>query len=232
MEFSRFLIGAHRGLRLRYPDNTAAGILAAGEVADFVEIDVRAAADGTLVLSHDPVIAGSTVADSRWQQLTGLDLGAGQPPAMLDDVLDIGVPLNIEIKHDPDEPGFDPTYRFAYETAERARPFDVLTSFHWPTMHAVKQRFPDLATGLLLDVTGCLKDVLREAPRHGHTVVAVHWSHLDDDEKLARVVDSGLQVVVWTVNDLDTARRLQSGGVSAIITDDPERLIPELRSNP
>ena len=98
-------------------------------------------------------------------------------------------------------------------------------------MHAIKRRFPDLTTGLLLDVTGCLKDMLREAPRHGHTVAAVHWSHVDDDARLARVVDSGLQVVVWTVNDLDMAVDLRDGGVSAIITDDPERLVPALRSD-
>ena len=112
MDSSRFLIGAHRGLRLEYPDNTAAGILAAGDVADFVETDVRAAADGTLVLAHDPTLAGVTVADARWEELAALDLGDGHPPATLDDVLGLGVPLNIEIKHDPDQPGFDPTFRF------------------------------------------------------------------------------------------------------------------------
>jgi glycerophosphoryl diester phosphodiesterase len=46
-----------------------------------------------------------------------------------------------------------------------------------------------------------------------------------DDAALAEITARGLSVVVWTVNDSGSIRRLLEFGVAAIITDFPERAV-------
>lgn len=77
----RTLIGGHRGANAVAPENTFAGFEAARMAGvDYVETDVRAAADGTLVLIHDDDLGRTTdgsgaVADRRPDELAGLDAG-------------------------------------------------------------------------------------------------------------------------------------------------------------
>jgi glycerophosphoryl diester phosphodiesterase len=42
--------------------------------------------------------------------------------------------------------------------------------------------------------------------------------------------DAGLEVMVWTVNDIGIAQRLADGGVDAMCTDDPAALLAGLRA--
>src|SRR5256714_6479798 len=54
-----FLRIAHRGIPGRAPENSLRGFMLAMTLgADMVETDVRASADGALVLAHDDVLAG------------------------------------------------------------------------------------------------------------------------------------------------------------------------------
>lgn len=222
------LVVGHRGLRLEYPDNTKEGILAAAAVCDMVEFDVRRTRDGVAILAHDPDLGGTAISDLDWPTVAAFDLGGGLHPARLDDVLDGagGVPFNFEIKNSPGSPGFDETFGFAQQVAGRASKRDLVTSFHWPTVDAVHAAYPCLSTGLLIDLDGSLEDAERWAIRSGHGVVAPHWSLLGDQPAAAmsNLIEAGLQVVVWTVNDGEFARRLAAGGALAIITDDPARI--------
>ena len=220
------LIVGHRGLRLEYPDNTKEGILAAAAVCDMVEIDVRRTRDGVAVLAHDPDIGGTAIVDLDWSTVTDFDLGGGLHPARLDDVLDASTPFNFEIKNSPGSPDFDQTFGFAREVAGRASQRDLVTSFHWPTVDAVRAAHPHLSTGLLVDPDGSLEEAALWASRSGHGVIAPHWSLLGDQPGTAigGLNEEGLQVVVWTVNDGEFARRLTAGGALAIITDDPVRI--------
>lgn len=235
MDLSGISVGAHRGMRLDYPDNTIAGIVAAIGVADLAETDLRRTSDGIAVLSHDHEIAGHVVIETDWETLAGIDLGDGHRPARFDELLQaIGAfPIDIEIKNDPDEPDFDPGFSFAIEVTSLARPQDVVTSFHWPTMDAVKRAHPSLRTGLLVEPEGSLDQAVRRAVDGGHAIVAPHWGLLGDDPRapVARLEERGLEVVAWTVDDEDRARLLAGAGVSVIISDDPRRIIEALRRN-
>jgi glycerophosphoryl diester phosphodiesterase len=235
MDFSGISVGAHRGMRLEYPDNTIAGIRAAIGVADLAETDVRRTADGVAVLSHNPEIAGHVVIETEWSTLAGIDLGSGYRPARFDELLStIGAfPLDIEIKNDPEEPDFDAASAFAIEVTSMARPQDVVTSFHWPTVDAVKRAHPSLRTGLLIGPDGSLDAAARRAVEGGHAIVAPHWWLLGADPRgpVYRLNEQGLEVVVWTVDDEDRARLLAAAGVSVVVTDDPHRIIDALRRN-
>lgn len=214
-----------------YPDNVLEGIAKAGSVGTRVEIDVRHSRDGVLVLSHDPDLAGLPVHQTDWAQFAGVDLGGGHHPATLEQALalDPAVPLNIEIKNSPFDPGFEEDLAIAESVAERARANDVISSFHWPTVDRVRELRPELPTGLLFEASVPFAQAIDHAIEGGHLSIVPHWP-LIDEQLMEAANSAGLSVVTWTVNDEHVARRLDAIGVSAIITNDPGAMIRALRT--
>jgi glycerophosphoryl diester phosphodiesterase len=225
MFFSVSAVWGHRGWPSRYPDNVEAGIRAAAEVAGGVEIDIRRSADGHLVLSHDPDIEGAVVADHPWSTLSVIDL-SGHRPTLLEAVLDVDVPLDLEVKNDPSEPGFEADHRLARDVADQARPGDMVTSFWWPSVDAVRSSHPHVSTGLLFEapIDGLL--AVRHAVDRGHHCIAPQHG-LVDETLMQAAGKEGITVVTWTVDDGAEAMRLDRLGVDAIITNRPGELIAE-----
>jgi glycerophosphoryl diester phosphodiesterase len=226
------VVVGHRGCPSQFPDNTLAGFLAASAVAGSVETDVRRCADGKLVLSHDPELAGLGVAAHPWSVLSELDVGDGHRPALLDEAI-AAIPetsFQFEIKNMPHEPGFEPDHRLALEAAERARPEDIVTSFNWQTLAAVREAFPDVATGVLVDRHGEIGLAIDECLGVGHPalVPSVFLPTLG----LIRALEAGLAVYPWVVDDPERVIELAGLGVSGIITDDPAGVAAALRSHP
>ncbi len=63
---------AHRGASWEYPENTLPAFERAIELgADFVELDVHAAADGSLVVCHDPPRGGEPRLEEALELLRG-----------------------------------------------------------------------------------------------------------------------------------------------------------------
>lgn len=211
----------HRGWPSRFPDNTLAGFLAAATVADTVETDIRRSGDGKLVLSHDPSVNGLVVADTAWSVLAELDLGEGNRPALLDEAVAAipGTGFQFEVKNLPHEPGFEPDHRIALDTAERARPGDMVTSFNWVTLARVRSVFPEVATGVLVGASGDIDQAIDQCLRTGH--VAVLPSIQLPAPGLTRALAAGLEVYPWVVDDLGLLDELADLGVSGIISDDP-----------
>ena len=222
----------HRGWPSRFPDNTLAGFLAAASVANAVETDVRRSSDGKLVLSHDPELGGLGVSDHPWSVLGELDLGDGHRPALLDEAIAAipGTSFQFEIKNMPHEPGFEPDHRLALEAAERARPGDIVTSFNWETLAAVRRVFPDVATGVLIGGRGDIDVAIDECFDVGHPALVP--SAFLPTLGLARAVESGLAVYPWVVDDPERVIELAGLGVSGIITDDPAVVASALRRDP
>jgi len=218
-----FSVIGHRGWPTRFPDNTLSGFQAAATVADAIEVDVRRCADGNLVLSHDPDLAGFQVSAHDWAFLGELDLGGGHHPALLDEALGAvpDTPLMLEVKNLPHEPGYEPDHRIGHEAASRARPGDVVTSFHWPTVDAVRRQFPDVATGLIVGELADLAQAVEHCFDVGHSAVVPDFRLLRTEEGRRLAGEIGLDIYVWTVNDPAQAAELAAMGVSGIITDDP-----------
>ncbi len=225
------LIIGHRGLPLEYPDNSLPGIVAAGSICGMVEVDVRRSVDGVLMLSHDPVLGDMVIAETPWELLRRVDLGGGVSPPDLESVLEAcPVPLNLEIKHHPWEPGFDNTYGFPIDVAGRARPNDLITSFHLGTVAAVLAAEPELRTGFIVPEQGALGAAIEDAVSEGHAVVGAHWSLLVDntEAKVLEAHESGVELIAWTVDDPDLGSLLAAAGVSGIVSNDPIGLIAHL----
>lgn len=214
-------IVAHRGWPARFPDNVLAGFLAVSDAADAVELDVRRSGDGKLILAHDPEIASHVVATTSSAALVELDVGDGHHPALLDEVLAAlpDLPVQLEVKNLPFQPGYEPDQRLALEVAERARPGDMVTSFNPMTVDAVRRVFPQVRTGLALGAGGDLAEAVTTCRRAGHVAVIPAEALIDRAPNL-----EDLEIYPWIVNDPIRAGELAELGVSGIITDDAPRL--------
>jgi glycerophosphoryl diester phosphodiesterase len=202
--------------------------MAAAMVADGVELDVRRSSDGKLVLSHNADLAGLPVRDTPWSTLAEVDLGDGHHPALLDEVIAAlpGTPIQLEVKNLPIDAGFEPDHRIALETADRARPGDMVTCFNTETLAAVRRTFPDVATGLIVNAPFALDEAVKQCLDAGHKALVPNHSLVTGP------LSPEVEIYPWTVNDVPRARELAESGVTGIITDDPGRIAASLRSDP
>lgn len=223
-----FTVIGHRGWPARFPENTLSGFLAAATVSDGVELDIRRSADGKLVLAHDPSVGDLPVWSTPWSELAELDVGDGHHPALLDEVLAAlpSIPVQLEVKNWPTDPGYEPDHRIALEVAERARPDDLVTGFNADSLAAVRRVFPDVPTGLAVSAFVSLDEAVKHCLEGGHAALIPALSLITKELNL------DLAVFPWTVNEPEQARKLVEFGVTGIITDDPALMSTSLRSDP
>jgi len=231
-------IWAHRGSRLRAPENTMQAFeLAVAEGADGIELDVHLTSDGHLVVRHDPTVTlldGSTVLirDLTLDQLQGVDVrgahegshacGALRVPELAE-VLDLLAPtsltLNVEIKnghvlYQGIEAAVIASHR-ASGMAERI----VYSSFNHVTLVDLSEREPSVSIAPLYEEA--LFEPWDYARRMGAQAAHSHYLALG----LAGMIDgfaaAGMAVRAWTVNTDADMRALIGAGIDAIITDDP-----------
>lgn len=207
--------------------------LAADQGADGVELDVRRTADGELVVYHDPVVPGLGPIASA--SLAEVRQHARDAPSFAEAMeASAGMLVNVEIKADPGEPGFDPEYRAADDVAEWVAAHDahdrvIVSSFNPLAVLRVRAEHPAVVTGLLmapgsLGETVDVIDGIDVAQRGGHRALHPAGSQLAG-EMAARAAfyarAQGLALVVWTVDDPTEIRRLAAAGIGGIITNDP-----------
>lgn len=214
---------AHRGASFDHPENTLDAFRGAStQLADGVELDVRATADGALVICHDPLLPdGRVIAESA-----APDLPPGVPT--LDQALDAcgSMLVNVEIKHGEQEPGFDRDRRLADSVVallgRRDAPPVLVSSFDVGIIDRVRRLRPEIPTGLLVvsPHEPSPSAGIEIALDGGHT--ALHPFDLFVDEALvARCAEVGLALNVWTVDRPDRIVELARWGVDAIITNRP-----------
>ncbi|MFN8039912.1 MAG: glycerophosphodiester phosphodiesterase [Acidimicrobiales bacterium] len=215
---------AHRGASRAFPENTVEAFRGAVTLgADGIELDVRRCADGTLAVHHDPTPAdgGPPLAER-----TAETLPAEVPT--LATALAASEPLwvNVEIKSDPAEPGFDPAYAVAGEVAAvlaaaGAPERFLVSSFDPGAIAAHRAVDPSIPTGLLVFHLADLARTVARAAEAGH--VALHpFDPLVDAALVDAAHAAGLAVNVWTVDDPARMVELAALGVDAIITNVPD----------
>jgi glycerophosphoryl diester phosphodiesterase len=215
---------AHRGSpdpEAGVAENTLAAFSRARSLgADGVELDVRLAADGTMVVHHDPELPGlGPVADLEASRLPGA-------VPTLADALDScsGMIVNIEVKNLPGEPGFDPDDRLAREVAalvqRTGRSTGVVVSSFWPpALEVIHREAPGIPTGLLVPSWFDPADLVAAARLRSCT--AVHPpAGMVTGPLVEEAHAAGLAVAAWTVNDRTLVETLAELGVDTVITDD------------
>ncbi|HEY7916657.1 MAG TPA: glycerophosphodiester phosphodiesterase [Acidimicrobiales bacterium] len=188
--------------------------------ADGVELDVRSTADGAMAVHHDPVVPGVGAVG----EMGATDLPEFVP--MLSDALSAcrGMTVNVEIKNLPWEPGFDPGERLAERVADlvvsTGRASEVVVSSFWlPTLVAVRQARPEVATGLLVASRLDPAEATDTAVERGLGALHPHIG-LVGAPLVERAHRAGLAVAAWTVNDQEQLERAKALAVDTVITDD------------
>jgi glycerophosphoryl diester phosphodiesterase len=228
---------AHRGGGVAGAENTLVAFAQAAERGyRYLETDVRATADGVAVVFHDATLSRildrpGAVAKLTWADLATIRVNGAAVVPPLTDLLDAlpGHRFNIDIKSDG---AVDPTIEAIWRTAARDRV--LLASFSDKRIRWVRRVCgPRQATSL------GLREVarLRLGSLHGRALagfvpgvpavqlpIRVGGVRLLDRRLVAHAHRLGMQVHVWTVNDIADMHELLDLGVDGIMTDHIETL--------
>jgi glycerophosphoryl diester phosphodiesterase len=196
------LVIAHRGACWDAPENSLEAFeLAIDQGADYVEFDVRAAPDGTLVLCHDPLPdpapVGLCTLEEALQALRGR----------------VGLAVEIKAEH-----AAAPTMHALRKQRINTDALMIL-SFQIRTLETARRLAPDVRMVLNLG--------LHPDPTAGGR----YWGVGFDDSvarpgSLRRARSLGLATLVFTVNEPSRMRELAALGVDGIFSDRP-RLLQE-----
>ncbi len=245
----RVEIIAHRGASYDAPENTLPAISLAWERnVDAVEIDIRLTADNAIVALHDPDLkrlAGidRPLAECTLAETQTMDLGtwkgtewAGTRIATLDQILPLipdGKRMFIEIKCGPEIiPPLADHIRAAGVAAEKI----AFICFHPEPLLAAKVRMPEHQVYLLASLPGndagatedeALLTLAGKVKNAGFDGIDIYAEQVSC-EPVRQVMQSGLQVYAWTVNDPDRAQALIDMGIQGITTDRPAWLRQKL----
>ena len=252
----RPVVYAHRGGALLWPGNTIFAFdeaLKAG--ADVLEMDVRATSDGALVVIHNRTVDETTngsgpVSRYKLKALQELDAGyrfgpdkfphrgKGLEIPTLEEVFkrykDQDVCMNIEIKQ------IMPSIVDQFcELVEKHNMTDriLVASFYASVVRQIKAKLPRVATsaGTLQLFIFYLLNLFRLTGRYRLRVRALQfWSKVGPFPIITKSLVAAahrlkLEIHGWTVNEPAEMRRLIGLNVDAIITDDPIRLIDEIK---
>ena len=232
---SRYI--AHRGCAKLAPENTLAAMNLTQKLGiDWVEIDANLMADGSVIIFHDDTLDRLTdrsgeLKSLNFSDVADIDIGSHFSKAFNDEriltleamlavLAEQGMGLNLEIKryeHFTPTDIVNPTIR-AIEQCWKDFDRLIISSFDHEIMKLIYQAKPDWQLGQLWEA---LPDDWQNTV-DAIEAVSVHLDHTQLTPPKARVIkDAGLDLYVYTVNDVNEASRLFDMGVDGIFTDDP-----------
>lgn len=239
------LVLGHRGARHAAPENTHAAFeLARQEGAAGVELDVRLAGSGEVIVLHDPTLSRVTgsqdrraVESMRWEALRGVDVGRGERVPLLADVLDWAKQhdqlVNVEVKADVRRRRDLVAAVLALLSRHPHAPAGVvLSSFDPRFVWRLSRALPSLPSAFLFHTKS---PIARAAALVGAATFsrlgarAVHPEHvLVTQARMQGWRSKNALVGVWTVNDESRARELAELGVDYIVSDRPGAILRAL----
>jgi glycerophosphoryl diester phosphodiesterase len=220
----------HRGSPKQHLENTLPSFQAAMDAGlDGIELDVQRTRDGALVIHHDEHLPdGRLIAALEYHELR-LPKQAKMP--RLEEVLEWargnGAFLNIEIKLRTLSTDGREAQTAALIERYGLQPQVLISSFNPTALWRVKRAAPGIQTALLFDNTSEPHWLLDDARAAAFLEVhALHPHHrLVTPALMTRAQRYGWKVNAWTVNDLETARKLIVLGVNGLVGDYPEVLL-------
>ncbi len=228
---------AHRGYSGRYPENTMLAFQKAAETGcDGIELDVQLTKDGTVVVIHDESIDRTTDGTGFVKDLTFGELKEFNADTVCGGIhgfvpvpsfeeyckwaKDQELVTNIEIK----------TGVYYYEgleekTLELVRKYGlekkvIFSSFNHTSIIRLKELAPEIPCGALLDHPG-LGNAGYYCDRYH-----IECYHPGVKGLTKEAVDNcrkyGIQVNVWTVNDMSALEQVYEWGCDGVISNFPE----------
>jgi glycerophosphoryl diester phosphodiesterase len=223
------LIYGHRGSPATSPESTLKSFQEAIDArVDGLEFDVRAAAGGDLIIIHDRDLARTTSLSGSVDELPlstirTADAGNGQRVPTLREVLDLvgdRVHLDIEVKQAGlesqilDSLGQHPNAQWALSSFDE----DILLAFRQLS-----------ETAHLIPIVPFVSDGLFSFAKklRSPAVALMASSYTETAAELFAVAE--LPVIVWTVNDVEEAKRVEALGAHGLCTDCPAKIMAALR---
>ena len=220
---------SHRGANtLRVQNTMDAFALAHTQGARCFELDVHLLKDGSLAVHHDYSLLSTAGKDVKLADLTAGDLKkyplhnpfADKPVyvPLLDEVLRVITPglkvVNIELKNDNNvHPGIEKVLLEALFVQADLTSKILFSSFDYDSLVRVRERAPQARIGLLtrnFDVKQALS--LRAE--------SVHMNQTRFTPAIAQTChENGLNIYLYTVNEVAAANRLAAQGADGFFTD-------------
>ena len=228
---------AHRGASGQYPENSRLAFTKAIEAgADMIELDCQLSRDGHVVVFHDEQLRRITgvrgaLTSKTLDQLKTLDIGRwrkksfkGERILTLEEALDVlagKVDLCLEIKnYSGSSTGIELKILFIlshYDYLDRT----IVSSFDCRCLGRIRELAPEISIGLIFG-SAVKQDPFESAKQVGATSLHVQKS-VATRELLSAAWEEGLDVHVWTVNELRDMDAFVSMGVQGVISDFPDR---------
>jgi glycerophosphoryl diester phosphodiesterase len=226
----------HRGASAEAPENTLAAFRRSLELgADGFELDVWRCGTGEAVVIHDADAARTgqaalAVKHAPLTRLRELDVGrwkgeafTGERIPTLSQVLEAfpAAVVNVELKS-----GRLPDLGLAVEVVRtlrqhRAEERAIVSSFGAALLGAFRSLAPDVATGFLV-APGAIAWARAAAAVRAIRPSAIHLAReMATAQRVDSWVRSGMNVLVWTVDDPVEAERLARQGVAALVSNRP-----------
>jgi glycerophosphoryl diester phosphodiesterase len=248
-------IVAHRGASYDAPENTmAATNLAWKQNADAVETDIYLGKDGKIIVFHDKTAKRTggrdvPIADLTQAEARTLDAGSWKAPQFKGEKVPLleeqiqsipaGKRLLVEIKVGPEIVA--ELKRVFTATGANERNVTVI-SFNYETLKEVRKQLPHLKTLWLVGHPApdakkapnakpppSVDEMIRNAKAANLTGLDLQHTWPLTDADLKKIKSAGLELHVWTVNDVAIAKRWRDWGVVSITTDRPAWLREQLR---
>ena len=228
----------HRGASTEAPENTlAANDLAFQQKADGIEVDVRLTKDNHLVCMHDKSAfrtAGkkNLIKESTLNQLKSLDVGkwkgekwSGEAIPSLHEVLS-EMPLDKKIFIDVKEgiETIDPLIEDIQKNKLDPKYISII-SFHQEVVKRVKQAMESLTVNFLIAFSSP-KEFLDEEVLLKLLEFNLDGVGAESHSRLSRnfvelISEKDKKVHVWTVDDINQAKKYKEMGLSSITTNVP-----------
>ena len=239
-------VHAHRGASAYAPENTMPAFKKGVQMqADAVECDIHLTTDNVWIVCHDDSVERTSNGKGCISQMTSeevrkLDFGgkfapefAGTTAPTLEELLE-GVStmkfINIEIK-DPFREGeeLNKQLDLFYDVLKKHNYCHktLVSSFNHHVLGVLKERHPDLRTGLLYGEEKTPEQTL-ELVKTFHADAIHPYLHCQTPETVKACMDNGIDVNVWTVDSEEDISRAISLGVTGIISNVPDRVLKAL----
>jgi glycerophosphoryl diester phosphodiesterase len=232
----RPLIFAHRGCSSLAPENTMMAFKKAREVgAPGIELDIHICRSKELVVAHDDTFqrtAGDSraIADLTLPEIQVIDVGKGEHPPILDDVLEEFCPgMYIDIELKTRKTRDDPLPAFLAEKLNRfgdkALKSVTVSSFNPFSLAAFKKLCPQISTSIIWSADAEVPPILR----YGFGRFLSHCDYLKPvHRQVNRLSHFRLSVlerrpmVPWTIDDPALTEKMLQAGCIGIITNRPQ----------
>ena len=240
--FLKEQICAHRGASGTYPENTRVAFDAAASVgAGWIETDIQCLADGELVVFHDAHLGRTAPGSAKITSLSWPDIAEMDVGSWKGNTFSCERPLRCEDliawqAEAPDRPGIvwevkcedEPEAVAAAAAAVTQRLRDagdhrcIVSSFSRDVLVALRPQLPAIPMALITEALP--EDGVAFCQEHGFE--GIHLDGHQVTQASARaVIDAGLALRCYTINDIREAERLVALGASMIMTDFPERFL-------